>query len=236
MTIEKEARRLRIGVLGCGPIAQAAHFEACRRARNAELYAICDLAEDLVARMSAIHEPHVTYLDYDEMLADPQVEAIIVATADQFHVEHASRALAAGKHVLVEKPLGVTVEKFGAYCWFVATEFADGSVGHLDLTMAVRMDWHEGFQVYGEYGSVIGKTPNPWYLRSSDVECFSVRDGQYHRLLGADAHVYRLQLEGFADTILHGTPLHGAVSKTALQLCGPPSRSRLLSKPDDWFF
>ena len=111
MTIEKEARRLRIGVLGCGPIAQAAHFEACRRARNAELYAICDLAEDLVARMSAIHQPHVTYLDYDAMLADPQVEAVIVATADQFHVEHASRALAAGKHVLVEKPLGVTVEE-----------------------------------------------------------------------------------------------------------------------------
>jgi predicted dehydrogenase len=42
------------------------------------------------------------------------------------------------------------------------------------------------------------------------VECFSVRDGQYHRVLGADAHVYKLQLEGFADTILHGTPLHGA--------------------------
>ena len=263
--MQMEARQLRIGVLGCGPIAQAAHFEACRRARNAELYAICDLAEDLVARMSAIHEPHVTYLDYGAMLADPQVEAVIVATADQFHVEHASRALAAGKHVLVEKPPGVTVEecealreqvqasglllqvgtmkrfdpgiafahqfikedmgqllalkawycdstyrytmtdnlqpilvtsararrpagdpkankrryyllghgshlvdtarflggeivrvqarlieKFGAYCWFVATEFADGSVGHLDLTMAVRMDWHEGFQVYGQ--------------------------------------------------------------------------------------
>ena len=57
MTIEKEARRLRIGVLGCGPIAQAAHFEACRRARNVELYAICELAEDLVARMAAIHQP-----------------------------------------------------------------------------------------------------------------------------------------------------------------------------------
>src|SRR5205814_3389564 len=322
---QKEARLLRIGVLGAGPVSQSAHLDACRRARNVELYAICDVAEDLVTRMATIHEPRVTYLNYDEMLADPQVEAVIIAIADQFHVEHASRALTAGKHVLVEKPLGVTVEecealreqvqasglllqvgtmkrfdpgiafarqfikedmgqllalkawycdstyrytmtdnlqpilvtsarasrpagnpkadkrqyyllthgshlvdtarflggemvrvqarlveKFGAYCWFVATEFADGSVGHLDLTMAVRMDWHEGFQVYGEYGSVIGKTFNPWYLRSSEVECFSVRDGQYHRALGADAHVYRLQLEGFADTILHGAPLYGA--------------------------
>lgn len=323
--LQKEAQLVKIGVLGAGPIAQAAHFEVCRKARNTQLYAICDVAEAMVSKMAALHEPHVTYLDYDAMLADPQVEAVIIATADQFHVEHASRAIAAGKHVLVEKPLGVTVEecealrkqvqssglllqvgtmkrfdpgivfarqflkeeigqllafkawycdstyrytmtdnlqpilvsstyarrpagnpkedkrryyllghgshlvdtarflageivgvqarlvqKFGAYCWFVTTEFADGSVGHLDLTMAVRMDWHEGFQIYGEYGSVLGKTFNPWYLRSSEVECFSMRDGQYHRPLGADADFYRLQLEAFADSILHGMPLQGA--------------------------
>jgi predicted dehydrogenase len=72
------------------------------------------------------------------------------------------------------------------------------------------MDWHEGFHIYGEHGSVIGKTYNPWYLKSSDVECFSERDGQYHRLLGADAHFYKLQVEGFADVILNGTPMRGA--------------------------
>src|SRR5215469_18350705 len=109
--IQKEARLVRIGVLGAGSISQAAHFEACRKARNAQLYAICDVAEDLVNRMAAIHQPLFTYLDYDAMLEDPQVEAVIIATADQFHVEHASRAIAAGKHVLVEKPLGVTVEE-----------------------------------------------------------------------------------------------------------------------------
>jgi predicted dehydrogenase len=102
------------------------------------------------------------------------------------------------------------VEKFGARCWFAEAEFADGSVGHLDLTVAVRMDWHEGFQVYGEYGSVIGKTYNPWYLRASDVECFSASDGQYHRPLGEDAHFFRLQVEGFAERILRGTPTLGA--------------------------
>jgi predicted dehydrogenase len=322
---EKEAERLRIGILGCGPIAQAAHFEAVRRARNANLYAICDLAPDLLRRMTEIHQPTVSYGDYDEMLADPHVDAIIVAIADQFHIEAARKALAAGKHVLVEKPLGVTVEeaellrnevvatgltlqvgtmkrfdpgiafaqrfvaeemgerlalkawycdstyryamtdnlqplmvtsgqarrpagdpkadrqryyllghgshlvdtarylggpieavrarlvqKFGAYCWLVDVEFEDGSAGQLDLTIAVRMDWHEGFQVYGEHGSVIGKTYNPWYLKSSHVECFSTKDGQYHRLLGADAHFYRLQVEGFADTILQGAPMQGA--------------------------
>ena len=53
----KENRLLRVGVLGCGPIAQAAHFESCTKARNAQLYAICDVADDLRDRMAATHAP-----------------------------------------------------------------------------------------------------------------------------------------------------------------------------------
>src|SRR5438132_450766 len=109
--MNKESRLLRIGVLGCGPIAQFAHFDAVRKARNAELYAICDVADDLLARMAAIHEPRKTFRDFDTMLADPQVEAVIIATADQYHVPLCLTAIAAGKHVLVEKPLGVTVDE-----------------------------------------------------------------------------------------------------------------------------
>ena len=60
--------------------------------------------------MAAIHQPKVAYSDYDAMLADPQVEAVIIAIADQFHVAAALKAIEAGKHVLVEKPLGTTVE------------------------------------------------------------------------------------------------------------------------------
>ena len=67
--MKKEDRLLRVGVLGCGPIAQFAHFDACRKARNCELYAICDLADDLRARMAAVYEPRKAYASYDEMLA-----------------------------------------------------------------------------------------------------------------------------------------------------------------------
>ena len=322
---------LRVGVLGAGQISQAAHFEACRKAKNAELYAICDVAEDLLERMFAAHAPRRAYSDYEAMLADPEVDAVIVAIADQFHVSMALEALGAGKHVLVEKPMGVTVEeseelcaaarasglavqvgtekrfdegiafarefireemgemialkawycdsthrytmtdalqpvietseesrrpegnpkadlrryyvlghashlldtarflggeidtirtrlveKFGAYCWFSEVGFADGSVGHLDLTIKVRLDWHEGFQVYGEHGSVIGRTYNPWYYRSSDVECFSERDGSYRRPLGADGHFFRRQVEGFAETVLDGAPMRGANAEDGL--------------------
>ena len=76
--------------------------------------------------------------------------------------------------------------------------------------MSVQMDWHEGFHLYGERGSVVAKSFLPWYHRSSEVECFSARDRQYHRPLGEDAHFWRRQIEGFADSILTGAPQLGA--------------------------
>jgi predicted dehydrogenase len=109
--MEKDDRRLRIGLLGCGPISQAAHLDAIRKARNADLYAICDIAEDLTGRIAAIYQPEAVYNNFAAMLADPRVEAVVIAVADQFHVPLCRQALAAGKPVLVEKPLGVTVEE-----------------------------------------------------------------------------------------------------------------------------
>ncbi|RUU87107.1 Gfo/Idh/MocA family oxidoreductase [Mesorhizobium sp. M7A.F.Ca.MR.176.00.0.0] len=323
--IKKQDRRLRVGVLGCGPIAQFAHLESCVKAGNADLYAICDAAPDLLARMGATYEPQKMYSDYEAMLADPELEAVIVATSDAYHVPMSIRALNAGKHVLCEKPIGTSVEegealaeavrrsgkilqvghmkrfdpaleaardfvrdeigevlalkawycdsthrytntdavqplpvtsrlarkpagnpkadlrqyfmlahgshlvdtarflcgdivavrarlneKFGAYCWFVESEFASGALGHLDLTVAVRMDWHEGFQLYGENGSVIARTFNPWYFRASEVEIFHEKTATAHKPLGADGHFFRRQLEGLADTVLNGTPMRGA--------------------------
>jgi predicted dehydrogenase len=321
----KDQKLLRVGVLGAGQIAQAAHFESCVKARNAELTAICDVADDLRERMAITHGARKTFADYDQMLADPEIDAVIIATSDAFHIHASIRALEAGKHVLCEKPIGLTTEETetlrdvvqrsgkilqvghmkrfdaglqaakdfitseigdlvalkawycdsthrypmtdavqpavvtskhakkptenpkadlrryymlahgchlidtarylagditsvrarlseqkGMHCWFVDVNFASGALGHLDLTVAVRMDWHEGFQIYGKNGSVIGKTFNPWYYKSSEVDIFRESDGSSHRVLGADGHFYRRQLEGFADTILHGKPMTGA--------------------------
>ncbi len=107
----KDERRLRVGVLGCGPIAQAAHFESCVKARNADLYAICDVADDLRRRVAASYAPTKSFADYPTMLEDPDLEAVIVAISDAFHVEASTMALQAGKHVLCEKPIGTGVEE-----------------------------------------------------------------------------------------------------------------------------
>ena len=124
-------RLLNIGILGCGPISQAAHFESANKAKNVALHAICDVADDLRERIAAMHAPQKTYRDYDAMLADPDIDAIIVATADAFHVAAARAALAAGKRVLCEKPLGVSVEEVEGLKQAVAQSGKLPQVGHM---------------------------------------------------------------------------------------------------------
>jgi predicted dehydrogenase len=102
------------------------------------------------------------------------------------------------------------LERSGAFCWFVALDYEDGTLGHVDLQIPVQGDFQEGFQVFGEHGSVQGRVHLPWFHKSSDVECFSARDRQFHRVLGEDAHTYKRQVEGFAATILEGVPQVGA--------------------------
>ena len=103
--------QLRVGILGAGPISQAAHLEAVQKAGNCELHALCDRAPDLLETVGATWRPARTFGDLGAMLADPDVDAVIVAIADQFHVDAAMQARDAGKHVLVEKPMGVTVAR-----------------------------------------------------------------------------------------------------------------------------
>ncbi|MFW5973236.1 MAG: Gfo/Idh/MocA family protein [Bacteroidota bacterium] len=319
---------VRVGVLGAGLIAQAAHFESCTKAHNATLFAICDVAEDLVRRAAIMHGATRTYTAYEAMLDDPDIDAVIIATADSFHVPASIQALRAGKHVLCEKPVATSVEeaeelnetvarsgkvfrvghmkrfdpglqaarrfietemgemvalkawycdsthrytmtdalhppiitsersrkpasnpkedlrryyllahgshlvdtarflggdvstiqarlseRAGMKCWFIDVEFASGAMGHLDLTVAVRMDWHEGFHIYGQHGSITGKTYNPWYFKSSDVEIFHEADATARRPLGADGHFFRRQVEAFADAIRGKSETVGATVK-----------------------
>lgn len=101
-------RVVNIGLLGCGAIAQFAHVPALNRAKNVRLWAICDAAEDLLEAVARRTTARSRYTRYDQMLADTAIQAVVIAAPDRFHVPLAIEALTAGKHVLVEKPLGTS--------------------------------------------------------------------------------------------------------------------------------
>jgi predicted dehydrogenase len=99
----------------------------------ADLAWLCDLSEEHRERFAGRYPNARMTADFDEMLADDSLEAVVVATPVVTHFELAKRALEAGKHVLVEKPPALTA---GEVEELVATAEAQGRVlmpGHLLL-------------------------------------------------------------------------------------------------------
>jgi len=96
---------VKLGIIGCGPISQYAHLPAATKSELVDLVAICDQADDLVRVLSARHQIPQTFTDHGEFLKSSDIEAVILAVPDAFHIPLALECLHAGKHVLVEKPL-----------------------------------------------------------------------------------------------------------------------------------
>jgi D-xylose 1-dehydrogenase (NADP+, D-xylono-1,5-lactone-forming) len=96
--------RLRFGILGAADIARTALIPAIEAAANAELVALASRDLERGRRLFA----GTVYGDYQELLDDGAVEAVYLPLPNSLHREWAIRTLAAGKHVLCEKPLAVT--------------------------------------------------------------------------------------------------------------------------------
>ena len=99
---------IRVGIIGCGKIAQFRHIPEYAANPNSEVYGFYDInparAEALAARYGG-----KAYPTYEALLADPGIQAVSVCAANHVHAEITVAALKAGKHVLCEKPMAVTL-------------------------------------------------------------------------------------------------------------------------------
>jgi D-xylose 1-dehydrogenase (NADP+, D-xylono-1,5-lactone-forming) len=96
---------LRFGILGAAGIARKALIPALRAAAGAELVGVASRDPE---RAKELLPDGRAYRDYQQLLDDPEVGAVYIALPNGLHREWTERALAAGKHVLCEKPLAVT--------------------------------------------------------------------------------------------------------------------------------
>ncbi|WP_455648943.1 Gfo/Idh/MocA family protein [Enterocloster citroniae] len=105
--------RLKIGVIGCGGIANQKHFPALKAngALN-DIIAFCDIMKERAVKAAKEYgvEGAAVYTDYRELLADPEVEIVHICTPNVSHCEIAVAAFAAKKHVYCEKPMAATTE------------------------------------------------------------------------------------------------------------------------------
>jgi myo-inositol 2-dehydrogenase/D-chiro-inositol 1-dehydrogenase len=103
------APSLRLGVVGCGRIAAGVHLPVLRGIREWRVTAAADTdAERLRATTTRFGIPR-TYRDYRALIDDDQVDVVAVCAPPRMHADVAVAALAAGKHVFVEKPLATSI-------------------------------------------------------------------------------------------------------------------------------
>ena len=98
-----------IGIIGCGKIAQVRHIPEYADHPQAKLAGFFDLNQDR-ARALAEQWGGEAYSSWEELLADPAIDAVSVCVANNAHAQISIAALKAGKHVLCEKPMATTLE------------------------------------------------------------------------------------------------------------------------------
>ena len=101
--------KLGYAVLGLG--IGMAHADAAYGSDRAALVAVCDIDEKRLAKAQRKYAGVTAYTAFEDLLADERVDVISVCLPSAMHADFAVRAMEAGKHVLVEKPLDVTPER-----------------------------------------------------------------------------------------------------------------------------
>jgi len=109
---EAPARPVRIGMIGFGAIGRE-HAEAASSVSGVQLVAVCDRAQPRLDAAKAEFDAR-GYLEPDQLLADSDVDLVVVGTPPATHAEVVLQALAAGKHVVCEKPFALRVDEVDA--------------------------------------------------------------------------------------------------------------------------
>jgi predicted dehydrogenase len=129
---------LKIAVIGPGGIAQRKLLPALKAAEGAELWSVMSRDKSRAAAAAAefgAGSPNAAQDNIDSLLADPELDAVLIATPDKLHAEQAIAAARAGKHVFCEKPMATSPAE--AQAMIAACKEAGVKLG-----VAYHLRWH----------------------------------------------------------------------------------------------
>jgi len=107
------AEKLRVGIIGCGGIANGKHLPSLSKLPEVELVAFCDIEIEKAQKAAKEYggADASVYADYNELLEDKTIDVVHVCTPNDSHAEISIAALEADKHVMCEKPMAKTSEE-----------------------------------------------------------------------------------------------------------------------------
>ena len=111
-------RTVKVGIIGCGGIANHKHMPSLKQVGGVQMVAFCDIIIERAQKAARdFGTPDArTYEDYRELLKDPEIEIVHVLTPNRSHADITVDALHAGKHVMCEKPMAKTAADARRMC------------------------------------------------------------------------------------------------------------------------
>ncbi|MED5244365.1 Gfo/Idh/MocA family protein [Priestia sp. LL-8] len=144
--------KVKIGVIGCGSIAQHRHLPEYKTNEQVELVAVCDINTE---RANSVAQQYgvKAYTNYEELLASGTVEAVSVCTPNYLHAPISVAALNSGVHVLCEKPMATSEEEAKAMIEAAKTNGKKLMIGHNQRFVASHQKARELIEK-GEIGKI----------------------------------------------------------------------------------
>ncbi len=180
-----------IGIIGTGGIARNQLAPALQHVKGARFWSVLSRDKQTAASFANQHgavAPNNAFDSLAAFLADPALEAVIIATPDALHAPQAIACARAGKHVLLEKPMATTLEdalEINAVC---ASE-------RVRLAIAYHLRWHAGHQKVAQllHSGALGDPHYAralWTWKSTDNSNWRAHDelGRWWGLAGVGTH------------------------------------------------
>lgn len=104
-------KRCNLGFIGCGQLMTGQHIQNTHHSQINRIHTLCDIDEPKMLAVAQKYPPIKTTTNYKQLLADPEVQLVVIAMNPERHAALAIEALQADKDVYVEKPMGVSVSE-----------------------------------------------------------------------------------------------------------------------------
>ena len=104
-----EKRKVKVGVVGCGVVATAYYLPYLMKMPAVELVAVCDIDPARTSACVRLFGAREQYQDYYEMIRTADIEAVFILTGPGTHTSFTLAAVAAGKHLVLQKPMALTM-------------------------------------------------------------------------------------------------------------------------------
>ena len=187
---------IKVGVIGCGSISRQRHVYEYAHNKDVEIIGYFDARKERAEAMAKDFGGKV-FDNVDDLINDPNIDAVSVCVANAFHAENTIKCLNAGKHVLCEKPMATTFADCQAMI-----DAAKKNNKHLLIDQNQRLTpTHKRAKeliASGEYGNVISfqttfghggpeswsadKSANTWFFKKNDASFGSMADLGIHKL------------------------------------------------------